>query len=70
MMSIRAIGFRCLQFGYLEDKTEDFAEPKMRAAFTLAYVLEKCADLGAYKIRILGADMAGSWSPSSSSEEE
>lgn len=58
------IGFRCLPFGFREN-----LDGKDKTVFTLIYAIEKAVSMGARKIKVLGADMIGSWAPGKSEEE-
>lgn len=51
------VGFRCMDMGILSDPVRR----GYRAAFTLVYAVEEAVKQGAKKIRILGADMSGTW---------
>lgn len=62
------IGLRCMPMGAREVEVEG-GKKGLKSVFTAVYAIEKMVSMGARKIRVLGADMEGSWVPGKTEEE-
>ena len=62
------IGIRPMPFGWRKSVDEK-GKARVKVVFSLIFAIEKAVSLGGQKIRILGADMEGSWRDPLTEEE-